>query len=79
MSLVTRFVAAVACSIILNFVVAFEQKLKLYVGLVMLHAVCCCRNFPDNFRCLSALSKINVLSPHFQTMSPVAQNPWKAP
>ena len=54
---------SVACSIVLNVAVAFEQKLKLYVGLVMLHAVCrCanCRDFPDNFCRLSALWKWSV-------------------
>ena len=45
---------SVACFIVLNVAVAFEKKLKLYVGLVMLH-VASCRDFPDNFCRLSAL------------------------
>ena len=53
-----------ACFIVLlNVSVAFEQKLKLYVGLVMLNVVCHCRCFE------------NGLSSHFQTMLPVTKNP----
>ena len=69
------------CSIVLNVAVTFEQKLTLYFGLVMLHAA---------YKSLSQIVAIfliisvafrhfdNGLSPHFQTVLPVTQNPWRA-
>ena len=73
---------SVACSIILNAAVAFEQKLKLYVGLVMLHtAGLSLSQIVMIFLIISVACRCfeNGLSQHFQTVSPVTQNPWRAP
>ena len=71
----------VTCSIVPNVAVAFEQKLKLYVGLVMLHAVCCCWQIVAIFLIISVTCQHfeNGLSPHFQIVSPVTLNPGRVP
>ena len=63
---------SVACSIVLNVAVAFEQKLKLYVGLVMLHAVCCCRK-------LSPVGALKMVCRHILRPCRLSRRVWAWP
>ena len=69
---------SVTCSIVPVVAVAFEQKQKLHVGLVMLHAVYRCRKIIVTIFLIVSVACLhfeNGLLPHFLTMSPVSQNP----